>query len=156
MAPVSQRFCSHCLVPGDDTKAAAEQFTIHGHTQSTKQADGTQSTKRIKHHFNKIHLFGWPELEIKVLKSKTKRISDWQPVMSAPCQLQREFMWLPLKRNNSLSDTAVRHCRQPICRGLRGTSQVVKATEPFDLVPPDTPGGTITQGHAACHVCLIA
>lgn len=65
-------------------------------------------------------------------------------------------MWLPLKRNNSLSDTAVRHCRQPICRGLRGTSQVVKATEPFDLVPPNTTGGTITQGHAAYHVCLIA
>lgn len=53
-------------------------------------------------------------------------------------------MCLPLQRNNSLPDTAIRHCRQPICWGLHGTSQVVKVTEPFDLAAPNTSGGIIT------------
>jgi len=65
-------------------------------------------------------------------------------------------MCLPLERNNSLSDTAIRHCKQPICGGLHGTSRVVKVTEPFDLVPPNTTGGIITSGCTAYHVCLIA
>lgn len=63
-------------------------------------------------------------------------------------------MGLPLRRN--YSDTAITHCRQPICRGLHGTSQVVKATEPFDLVPPNTTGGIIEGECTACRVCLIA
>lgn len=65
-------------------------------------------------------------------------------------------MCLPLKRNNSLPDTAIRHCRQPICWGLHGTSQVVKVTEPFDLAAPNTGRGIITQERSACHVCPTA
>lgn len=38
MPPALQRLCSPCLVPDDDTKAAAEQFTRQAHTHTEHKA----------------------------------------------------------------------------------------------------------------------